>query len=158
AAFGALRVLLCDTAGIREDACETERAGMRRSEEQLLRADVIVVVLDGAAPLDREDEAVLGRTATSTAPIVVALNKIDLAPAFAPRDLVMPGAILDPAWLARRAGSAVRVAVNRVPQPGEPVLVAVSATSGDGIEALAAALYDALPGGAAEPSRDTLLV
>ena len=155
AALGKLQALLCDTAGIREASGETERAGIRRSEEQLGRADVIVVVLDGARPLDREDAAVLRSTAASTAPIVVAVNKIDLTPAFSPRELLLPGAFLYPARFASPV-SAVRT--NSLQHREAPRVVAVSATGGQGIDALAAAVHETLAGATAEPLRETLLV
>ena len=155
AALGKLQALLCDTAGIREAGGETERAGIRLSEEQLARADVIVVVLDCARPLDQEDAAVLRTTAASTAPIVVALNKIDLAPAFSGRELLLPGGLLDP---ARFASPDPTVRVDSARRREAPSVIPVSATGGQGIAALAAAVHETLAGTAAEPLRETLLV
>lgn len=83
AALGDLRILLCDTAGVRPDAGAVERAGIARTLDVAAAADVIVVVLDRSRPLDPEDEAVL-ETAAGHAHLIVR-NKADL-PAAWPAD------------------------------------------------------------------------
>jgi tRNA modification GTPase len=71
--FDGVPVVLYDTAGVREAGDEVERLGVERARAVASSADVVVVVLDTARPLD-EQRALL----ESGAPIAV-LNKIDLA-------------------------------------------------------------------------------
>ncbi|HEY8516664.1 MAG TPA: tRNA uridine-5-carboxymethylaminomethyl(34) synthesis GTPase MnmE [Candidatus Binatia bacterium] len=80
ASVGALRVLLCDTAGLRAGADLVEKAGIERTRERIATSDVVVAVLDGSAPLDGEDAAVL--EACGSRPRVVVRNKSDLPAAW----------------------------------------------------------------------------
>ena len=74
--FDGVPVRLFDTAGIREAQDEAERIGVSRAREALARADVLLVVLDGAAPLAAEDAALLAETAGR--PRILVRNKCDL--------------------------------------------------------------------------------
>ena len=69
-------IRLMDTAGWRDSADEVERIGVDRSRETLADADLVLVVLDGARPLDSEDDQVLDQAAA--VPHVVVVNKSDL--------------------------------------------------------------------------------
>ncbi|MEW6272442.1 MAG: tRNA uridine-5-carboxymethylaminomethyl(34) synthesis GTPase MnmE [Thermodesulfobacteriota bacterium] len=80
AAVGALRILLCDTAGLRGEADEVERAGIARTRQRIASSDVVVAVVDGSAPLDEHDSAVLH--ACAGRPHVVVRNKSDLPAAW----------------------------------------------------------------------------
>jgi tRNA modification GTPase len=80
AALGALRVLVCDTAGLHEAAGPVERAGIARTRDRIAAADVVIAVLDGAAPLDDRDEEVL-RSCVERRHVVVR-NKSDLEAAW----------------------------------------------------------------------------
>ncbi|MGE0658857.1 MAG: tRNA uridine-5-carboxymethylaminomethyl(34) synthesis GTPase MnmE [Reyranellaceae bacterium] len=74
--LGGWPVTLADTAGLREARDEIEREGVRRAEARARSADLRLIVLDAAAPDTPRQLHEL------TAPgDVVALNKIDLAPA-----------------------------------------------------------------------------
>lgn len=128
-ALGSLGALLCDTAGIREGETAIERAGVERSRERIERADVLVVVLDGARPLDREDAEVLARCGER--PLVAARNKCDLAPVWSDSDVGVCGG------------------------RGRDV-VAVSALRRVGLERLCAAIVAAVP--APGPSEDGVQV
>jgi tRNA modification GTPase len=67
-------ILLVDTAGLRESRDEIERLGMERTEHELARADVVLVVLEAGvmqAPERRLPEA---------ARQIRVINKIDLIP------------------------------------------------------------------------------
>lgn len=68
--------LLCDTAGMRQEPDPIEREGILRTQQRIDSADIVIVVLDGSAPLDEEDERVLC-TCREKASITV-LNKVDL--------------------------------------------------------------------------------
>lgn len=78
AVFDGVPVRLFDTAGIREAQDEAERIGVSRAREALARADVLLVVLDGAAPLAAEDAALLAETAGRRR--ILVRNKCDLPP------------------------------------------------------------------------------
>ncbi|MEI3406438.1 MAG: hypothetical protein V8Q79_07655, partial [Christensenellales bacterium] len=70
--MGGIRVLLTDTAGLRETGDAVERIGVERARKALSEADVLLV-LDGASPLTQEDrEALFGLS-----PQLVVLSKGD---------------------------------------------------------------------------------
>ncbi len=73
-----------DTAGIREDAEPVEEEGIRRSLAKMEEADVILAILDGTAPPDAEDAAVLA--ASNGKETIVVMNKIDLGLAVGLKD------------------------------------------------------------------------
>jgi len=68
---------LRDTAGMREGAAEVESMGIGRAREEISRADVALVVLDGSEPLNSVDEEVLGLVKGIRSILVI--NKTDLA-------------------------------------------------------------------------------
>ena len=118
--FDGLPARLVDTAGLRETGDPVERLGVERSRGQVRDADVLLIVVDGAA-LGPDgaacavcpDETARALLASSLAmPMLVVWNKADL---------VAPSA-LPPRW-SRHAG---------LPVPA----VAVSAVTGDNIEGL----------------------
>lgn len=74
--IGGVRVLLTDTAGLRETGDAVERIGVERAKKALSEADVRALVLDGASPLTEEDKAAL----FGLAPQLIILSKGDLAP------------------------------------------------------------------------------
>lgn len=75
-----LRVLLTDTAGLRETGDAVERIGVARARKALDEADVRVLVLDGSCPVDEKDrEALMG-----LAPHIVVLSKGDLPAVVSP--------------------------------------------------------------------------
>jgi len=114
-----LRVMLVDTAGVRDTTDRIEIEGVWRGARAREVADVIVVVLDAAEALMPDDTRLLLET-TSRARVIVA-NKSD-----------------QPAVWHRE--DAVRV----------------SATSGDGLDALRRTIVATL--GASEPLRDSLAI
>jgi tRNA modification GTPase len=69
-------LLFCDTAGIRETTDPIESIGVGRSMDALADADLALVVLDGSAPSDEDDDRVL--SAARRLPCVVVVNKCDL--------------------------------------------------------------------------------
>lgn len=120
-----LRLELVDTAGVRETADEVEAEGVARARAAWSTADLVIVMLDGSAPLETADFDLLRETDRS-ARIVVA-NKSDL----------------HAAWTHEDAG--VRIA-------------AVSAKSGEGLDALRAEIRAALEGGHPGIVRDSAAV
>lgn len=76
--FDGVPVLLSDTAGLREPADIVEEIGVSRAKNKVAEADVVLAVFDSSQPLSLEDEAVV--TALAARPVVVLLNKSDLAP------------------------------------------------------------------------------
>ncbi len=69
-------VRLSDTAGIRENADEIEREGVRRSRAAILEADLVLLMLDAGEPLSDYDGKLLDETKDLKRLILV--NKIDL--------------------------------------------------------------------------------
>ena len=76
-------VTLVDTAGIAARTDDTvERLGVERSRAEIDRADLVLLVLDGAADPSPEDAAIAA--AIGECPGVVVLNKADLPPRYPP--------------------------------------------------------------------------
>jgi tRNA modification GTPase len=84
-----VRMTLVDTAGVRATADVVEREGVRRAEQAIAAADVVLVVLDASSPLTAADRDLLEATASSARAVV--LNKSDLAPAWETRELTGAG-------------------------------------------------------------------
>lgn len=74
--LGGLAVRLVDTAGIREGADRVEAMGIDRARKAMAQADLVLLVLDGAAPLQPEDEALLAEC--DPAATMAVINKGDL--------------------------------------------------------------------------------
>ncbi len=70
-----VRVVLTDTAGLRETEDPVERIGVQRSEKAYENADLAILILDGSEPLRREDETLLRQLRPNS---LVAVNKSDL--------------------------------------------------------------------------------
>ena len=111
--MGGLMLRLVDTAGIRHTADRLEREGIARSRAAMARADLALLVLDGAEPLSDEDWTLMGETAGQASLVVV--NKADLL------------GESPPGWMAQLKG-----------RPS----VMVSAVTGAGLEALEAWIHD----------------
>lgn len=120
--IGGVRVLLTDTAGLRETGDAVERIGVERAKKALAEADVRALVLDSASPLTEGDKAAL----FGLAPQMIVLSKGDLAQQLTAAD--------------------VREAFGDVP------MVTVCATRGEGMEALRDALTAFVPADGAESS------
>ncbi len=120
--------VLCDTAGVRENPEPVEEEGIRRTRAIMSHADVVIAVVDGSAPLGREDLDVL--TACKEPCTVVVLNKTDL------------GNVVDPASLELG--------------PTERPRVCMSAKTGSGLENLEHLLCSVTQGLTDNQDRDTL--
>ncbi len=72
-----LPLRLVDTAGIRETDDPVEQAGIARSRRALSQADLILLVLDAATPLDAFWRGLIAENAAR--PLLILLNKCDAA-------------------------------------------------------------------------------
>lgn len=77
-ALAGIPLKLIDTAGIRHSSDEAESIGVRKSQEALSDADMVLVVLDITQEFSEEDREILGSARTRRA--LVAANKSDLVP------------------------------------------------------------------------------
>ena len=69
-------VRLFDTAGIREARGPVEREGVERARAAALTADLVIVVVDAAQPLDDDDRSAIDTLTTKEG--ILVLNKCDL--------------------------------------------------------------------------------
>ena len=76
--FGGVLLRLIDTAGLREADDAVERLGVERSRAALERAELILVVVDGAAGMTAEDEEVFLTAGASGKPWIWVSSKLDL--------------------------------------------------------------------------------
>lgn len=120
--LGRLLLRLTDTAGIRHSEDTVEQLGVERSRRAAEGASLALLLLDGAAPLDEEDQAAMA-VAEQVSHLLVVVNKCDLP------------CKLDMAALRSRFGT----------------VLSVSAKTGQGIEALCQAIQALFPAGTESP-------
>ena len=70
-----IRILLTDTAGLRETEDPIERIGVARSQQALRSADLVLLVLDGSRKPDEDEKE---RIRQETGRCIVLINKSDL--------------------------------------------------------------------------------
>ena len=75
--LGNVLLRLIDTAGIRDTGDAIERQGVARSRAAAAQAALALLVLDGSAPLDEDDEAAMA-VAETVAKVLAVVNKADL--------------------------------------------------------------------------------
>jgi len=102
------RVILQDTAGLRESGDTVERIGVERAKAALERADLALLLVDASKPLDEAETELL--KSEFPCPCIVLLNKED-------------------------AGECVTAAMAEAVTPHRPVL-SLSAQTGEGVEKL----------------------
>ena len=107
---------LADTAGLRDTADPIERIGVERAKSRIGEAEVLLLVLDTSRPLEAEDRQLLDLAKSFPGAALLLLNKSDL-----------------PAVWGKDA----------LPE-GSPAAFAVSAGSGEGIDAVKEYLSGAL--------------
>jgi tRNA modification GTPase len=73
---GGVPVLLVDTAGLRESGDPVEREGVRRSRDVIASADLVLFLLDGGRPAEEGDREAYREV--SARPHLVVVNKSDL--------------------------------------------------------------------------------
>jgi tRNA modification GTPase len=126
------RMLLADTAGLRETTDPVELEGVSRAEKAGAAADVVIVVIDSSEEFTAEDERVISATAHRRR--VIALNKSDRPDGARARHDVH--AYLSGAESGARAGRSTGSDGRAVPE------VAVSALTGVGIDELVRAVAE----------------
>ncbi|MBE6914690.1 MAG: tRNA uridine-5-carboxymethylaminomethyl(34) synthesis GTPase MnmE [Ruminococcaceae bacterium] len=114
--FGGTLLNLTDTAGVRDTTDAVEALGVERSREVMRSAGLIFVLCDSAVPFTQEDAALL-EEAVATAPTVLVWTKSDLPAA------PVPYLNFDPM----------------------PEVVEISSVTGEGMEALEAAVAALFP-------------
>ena len=75
--LGGVKLLLSDTAGVRETADPVEKLGVERSKKAAEAAELVLAVFDGGAPLSEEDRQVAAAALAAPRRIAV-VNKTDL--------------------------------------------------------------------------------
>jgi tRNA modification GTPase len=124
AALAGVPAVLVDTAGLRDAAGHVEREGVARARREAARADLVVYLLDAVEGVQADDEAALAALGDRA---LVAWNKVDAA-------------------ARRTAGQAGRgtPACLAATRRGARDAPAISALTGEGVEALTAAILERL--------------
>jgi tRNA modification GTPase len=86
--IGGLPVRMLDTAGVRETDDPVEREGVNLTLERIPRADLVLFMVDGSRPYDREDRMIESALADSR--VILVRNKIDL-----PEHCLVPESLRD---------------------------------------------------------------
>ena len=116
--LGRVLLRLTDTAGIRQSGDAVEQLGVARSRKAAEQASLALLLLDGSAPLEEQDQEAIA-LAETVPHLLVVVNKCDL-----------PGQ-LDIGALTCRFGS----------------VLSVSAKTGEGMAALCRAIEEQFPAG-----------
>ena len=84
-------LVLTDTAGIRETDDQIESIGIERSKESLMRADLVIFMMDSSTRPDKEDREIIARI--DPARTIAVLNKTDLDPVVTDEEVrdLLPG-------------------------------------------------------------------
>lgn len=122
-------LILVDTAGIRETEDAVEQIGVLRSKKQLAQADLTILLIDGSDEVTQEDQDLFALV--SERPFLIVVNKTDLTERF---DLQ-----------ALTGGR-------------EATVVAISARTGEGMEALTGAIAEKALGGQSLQAEENALV
>jgi tRNA modification GTPase len=125
-------VVLVDTAGIHASDDPVEQLGVERSRAALAGADLALLVLDASAPLTPGDVEIAALTLEK--PTILVWNKVDAA------------------------ASASAAGPPPLPHPRLIATARTSARTGDGVDALARAVAEALLGGAPLAAGEARLV
>ncbi len=118
------QLVFLDTPGIHKPTHRMNRRMVETAREALREADVVVLVVDATEPPGTGDRFVLDLVRDAGVPAIVALNKVDR--------------VSKPDLLPRIAGYAQAHAFRAI--------VPISATTGDGVDALEREIGAALPG------------
>lgn len=128
--FGGVTLRLTDTAGLRDTEDPVEAIGVGRARNALAEAELVLVVFDGASALDEDDDAMLALLPTLEAETFVLANQADRG--------LLPET------------------VERLRAAGKPVAV-ISAETGEGMDALAAAVAERFLDGSLDLREDAIV-
>lgn len=78
--LGGVTLTLSDTAGLRDTHDPVESQGVARARNEIARADLVLLVIDGSEPLDEEDRRLIASVPDASTVLVV--NKRDLPAGF----------------------------------------------------------------------------
>jgi GTP-binding protein Era len=130
------QLVLVDTPGMHKAPGDLGRMMNRMARSSIDGVDAVLLVLDAAAPLRDEDEGWMRRLVKQPLPVVIALNKADIS--------TRTEAELRAFWKRAAEEAVASALVESVP---EPVWLAVSAVTGDGVAVLTDLLFGLLPYG-----------
>jgi GTP-binding protein Era len=119
------QIVFLDTPGVHEATKPLNRAMVRAAYAAIAEADVIVLLVEAGRAAGREEQLLVEAVGKAEAPVVVAINKIDLAR----KETLLPQIA---EWSKRLAGAPV---------------VPLSALTGDGLDRLVAEIVERLPEG-----------
>lgn len=74
--IGGVPLVLMDTAGLRETDNKVEKIGIERARKSMEQADLVLAVIDGSRPLEKEDRELLSSLRGRKSMVI--LNKYDL--------------------------------------------------------------------------------
>lgn len=74
--IGGVPLVLMDTAGLRETDNKVEKIGIERAKKSMEQADLVLAVIDGSHPLEKEDKELLSSLQGRKSMVI--LNKYDL--------------------------------------------------------------------------------
>jgi tRNA modification GTPase len=112
-------VRLFDTAGMRQSADPLEIEGMRRAEEVVRAADVVVYIVDSLVGVEARDQTFLESLGS---PAIRVWNKIDLAPGSAPPDFIPLSAVTGEGVGELEGAIAAAVLAGTSGEAGEPLI------------------------------------
>ena len=75
--IGDVKLLLSDTAGMRETGDEVEKIGVERSKKAMENADLIIFVVDASRPFSDEEKEIFDSIKGKTA--IAVINKTDIS-------------------------------------------------------------------------------
>ena len=129
-----ITICFVDTAGIHDSEDKVESIGIERSKEAFNKADLLLLVIDGSAPISAEDEELL-KMAEGRAVIMIS-NKMDLCGS---------------SGTARPAGSSA------AEETGAAAAVPLSAKTGEGLSELEDRIEQFVTGGKVRREDDVIV-
>jgi tRNA modification GTPase len=74
--IGGIPILITDTAGLHSTEDPVEIIGIQKTRDNILRSDLVLFVIDGSVPFQKEDEAVYEHINAKN--VILVINKCDL--------------------------------------------------------------------------------